>query len=96
MKDIKSLYLAAKSSKDPKSISEYNECVKEYMENIPSAYILESEYIIKSSDGLKTLKPFIETYGLPIAAYNKIVECLNECALKCENLGLTESLSKYN
>lgn len=79
MKDIKELYRNAKHNKDPKSISDYDECVQDLFLNDPATYILESEYIIKSSNGLKTLIPFIETYGLPISVYEKVNSCLHEC-----------------
>jgi hypothetical protein len=84
MKDIKSLYLTAKSSGKQADITAYIESIQDLIENDPNSYITQLEYIISSDIGLKTVKPFIEKNGFPIACYDKMIECLNECVRKCE------------
>ena len=83
MKDIKTLFLTAKRSRNEADISSYSEAVTEAMDN-PLDYITHLEYIIKSNIGLKTLKPFIEKYGLPVACYDSIIELLTECIDKSD------------
>ncbi len=92
MKDIKSLYLTAKLSGKQSDISAYEQCIQESFENDPKRYISNVEYIIKSSLGLPTLKPFIEKYGLPITCYDSIMECLIECSKKSMKNELDGSL----
>ena len=84
MKDIKQLYIAAKSSGLKSDIDAYTEAVNEAFENKPNDYILNLEYIISSSIGISTLKSFIEKYGLPIACYDYIFETLSNCIEKCK------------
>lgn len=84
MKDIKSLYLAAKTSGNPKDISAYTEAVHDLFDNNPDRYIPNLEYIISSDIGLQTLKEFVEKYGLPICCYDDVVTCLEKCIHKCE------------
>ena len=84
MKDIKTLYLTAKSSGKQADINAYTEAIQELFENNPNGYISQLEYIIKSDIGFQTFKPFIEKYGLPIACYDDVINTLNECVRKCE------------
>ena len=92
MKDIKSLYLAAKSSGKQADISAYTEAIQDLIDNNPYSYMTQLEYIISSDIGLKTVKPFIEKNGFPIACYDKMIESLNECIRKCEVYGKDNSL----
>lgn len=85
MKDIKSLYNAAKSSGKPQDIDAYNECIREYIEHNPYAYISNLEYIISSSTGLATLKEFVDKNGLSVACYDMVMECVESCIAKCES-----------
>ena len=84
MKDIKTLYLTAKSSGKQADIIAYTESIQDLLNNDPNGYISQLEYIISSDIGFKTIKPFIEKNGFPIACYDKMIECLNECIRKCE------------
>lgn len=92
MKDIKSLYLAAKTSGKSKDIASYTEAINHLLESDPNGYILNLEYIIKSDIGLKTIEPFIEKYGFPIALYDTMVESLNACIERCHQLKKDDSL----
>lgn len=92
MRDIKSLYLAAKTSGKSKDIASYTEAINDLFESDPNGYVLNLEYIIKSDIGLKTLKPFIEKYGFPIALYDTMIESLNDCIEKCHQLNKDDSL----
>lgn len=83
MKDIKTLYQAAKSG-GSNDISAYIEAVNDLAKNDRSNYFLMVEYIISSSVGLETLVPFIESGGLPIAGYEPLVEQIENCIRKCE------------
>lgn len=83
MKDIKTLYLTAKSSGKQADINSYTEAIQELINEDPNSYITHLEYIISSDIGLNTLKPFIEKNGFSIACYDNIIECLNECIRKC-------------
>lgn len=85
MKDIKSLYLTAKTSGRAEDISAYEECVKYLLENKPNDYISNLEYIISSSIGLKTWNEFVERYGLPIACYDNAIACFESCIEKCNS-----------
>ena len=64
MKDLKSLYLAAKNSGTPKDISLYTEAVKECLDKDPTNFILNLEYIITSDINLTRLDDFVEKYGI--------------------------------
>lgn len=94
MKDIKSLYLAAKSSGKQADISAYIEAIQELINDDPNGYITQLEYIISSDIGLKTVKPFIGKNGFPIACYDPMIDALNECVHKCEIYGKDASI--YN
>lgn len=84
MKDIKSLYRAAKFSGKQPDISAYTEAVQEIFESSPNDYMSNLEYIIQSDIGLKTLKEFVETYGLPITCYERVMNILESCIQKCK------------
>lgn len=94
MKDLKSLYLAAKNSGTPKDISLYTEAVKECLDKDPTNFILNLEYIITSDINLTRLDDFVEKYGISIPAYDKIVECLESCIEKCDKRNIDSSLYK--
>lgn len=94
MKDIKTLYLTAKNSKKQRDIDLYTECVQEYFENNPYAYISNLKYIISSSIGLKTLNNFIERHCIPIKSYTAIMECLNDGMKKCKYNLLDDTMYK--
>ena len=83
MSDFKHLYWEARKGRSS-DISSYVEAVNTALDTNPTDYILNLEYIISSDVGLKTLKPFIERYGLPIAACNTTLQLLDECVKKCE------------
>lgn len=87
MKDIKSLYLAAKASGNNADIAAYNEAVNEAFTNNPSEYILQLEYIIQSSVGIETFVPFVEKYGLPICLFEKTYDSLANAKKKMVNRG---------
>lgn len=94
MKDIKTLYLTAKSSGKQADIAAYTESIQDLIENNPDGYISYLEYIISSDIGLQTIKPFIEKNGFPIACYDHMIECLNECIRKCEVYNKDSSIYK--
>lgn len=84
MKDIKSLYLAAKVSGNENDISAYSESLQTLLENNPIDYVSNLEYIITSDIGLRTLTEFVEKHGLPICCYDNVMEVLEKCISKCE------------
>jgi hypothetical protein len=84
MKSIKTLYLSAKAG-NQKDANAYSEAVVDLLNQDPIGYVSESEYIISSSMGLQTLKPFIEKYGLAIPVYDIFEERINECVQKCQD-----------
>lgn len=92
MKDIKTLYLTAKSSGKQADISAYTEAIQDIIDNDPNSYVAQLEYIISSDIGLQTVKPFIEKNGFPIVCYDKMMECLTECIRKCEVYKKDDSL----
>lgn len=81
MSNLKQLYFQVRNGLSS-DISSYIEAVQNAF-NDPADYILNLEYIIQSSTGLETFKPFIEKYGFPIAAYNSTMELLEKCVNKC-------------
>ena len=83
MSDFKQLYFKAKNGLST-DVSSYVEAVQNAFNNNPVDYILNLEYIISSSTGISTLKPFIEKYGLPIAVYESTMELLENSVEKCE------------
>ena len=93
MGELKQLYFNARNgNKD--DASAYVEAIQTMFDSNPSDYILNLEYIIQSDIGLKTLKPFIEKYGLPIAAYESTMSALEQCVEKCESKKKDSSLYK--
>lgn len=94
MKDIKSLYLTAKSSGKSTDISAYSEAVHELLEANPNEYITNLEYIISSNIGLETLNEFVEKYGIPISYYDTLTNMLESCIHKAELFGKDASLYK--
>lgn len=84
MEDIKSLYLAAKSTGSQRDVDSYVEAVNGLFDKNPNSYIRNIEYIISSSIGLKTFNEFVSRYGLSIAAYDTIMEAVDKCIGKCE------------
>lgn len=92
MKDIKSLYLAAKNSRKKNDISAYAEAVHEMFENSPNDYISNLEYIIQSDIGIRTLTEFVDKYGLPISCFDTVMEHLETCIEKCNNAGIDSTL----
>lgn len=93
MNDLKQLYLQAKHGSSA-SISSYVEAVQSTFNSDPIDYILHLEYIISSDVGLRTLVPFIERYGFPIAAYDSTMNLLEKCITKCETQKKDSSLYK--
>lgn len=93
MSDFKKLYFQARMGRQS-DISSYVEAVQNAFANDPADYILNLEYIITSSTGLQTFKPFIEKYGLPIAAYESTMELLEKCVERCETQQKDASLYK--
>ena len=83
MKDIRSLYLAAKNSQSAGDIDQYRSAVMEMTER-PLDYLSGLEYIISSSVGLDTLGPFIEKYGLAIPVYEQVKETVCSCRDKAK------------
>ena len=94
MKDIQSLYTAAKTSGTKPSIDAYVTEVTSLLENSPGDYMSNLEYIISSSVGLKTFKPFIERYGLSLAGYNQFMVQLEAAIKKCSMQGKDASAFK--
>lgn len=94
MKDIQSLYLQAKNRRLQSDIDSYNEAVQELLENSPIDFLSNLKYIITSDMNLSRLDQFAEKYGISIAAYDQIVDCLNECVEKCEKQKIDSSLYK--
>jgi hypothetical protein len=94
MNDIKSLYIAAKNSGNQKDIAAYTEAVQSILESKPTEFLTNLEYIITSDIGLSRLDNFVEKYGLSIAAYKPIMECLNNCIEKCEKKHIDSSSYK--
>lgn len=84
MKDIKTLYLDAKARGTPSAVKAYSEAVQELLESNPLGYYSQAEYIISSSIGLKTFPEFVEKWGLPIPAYDHVMELLEGAVAKAE------------
>lgn len=92
MKDIKLLYLAAKNSKTDSAITEYSNAVHQLFESDPINYITNLEYIIESSIGLETFKPFIEKYGISVSVFDRMHTCFENCIQKCKDKNKDASL----
>ena len=82
MKDIRSLYLAARNTGSDEDINAYTESINELVMNRPYDYLPHLEYIISSSTGVGTFLPFIEKYGFPIAAYDDTMACFEKCCVQ--------------
>lgn len=93
MTDIKSLFLTAKQSGSETDVSAYTEAVMDVLKSSPRDYVLQLEYIIQSSVGIDTLIPFIEKWGMPIALYDTIYECVSESIDKATEI--KADTSKY-
>lgn len=91
MKDIKSLYLTAKSSGRQQDVDAYAEHVRDLLENNPIGYMSGIEYIISSNIGLATFKEFVERNGLSIAAYDTVMEQLEAGIKKCKHQGRSDA-----
>ena len=91
MKDIKSLYLAAKNG-SKSAINSYVEAVDNLILS-PNDYLANSEYIINSDIGLATLNEFVDRYGLSISVFDDIMEKVDQCITKCD--ALKKNSSKY-
>ena len=91
MKDIKSLYLAARNG-SKSAINSYVEAVNDLILS-PNDYLANSEYIINSDIGLSTLNEFVDRYGLSISIYDNIMEKVDNCIAKCESL--KKDVSKF-
>lgn len=85
MKDIKTLYLDAKARGTTSAVKAYSEAVQELLESNPLGYYSQAEYIISSSIGLKTFPEFVEKWGLPIPAYDHVMELLEGAVAKAED-----------
>lgn len=96
MKDIKFLYLNAKNSKSDSAIKEYSEAVNQMFESDPINYITNLKYIIESSIGLKTFKPFVERYGISVTAFDHIHSCFESCIERCKEKNKDTSLYEEN
>lgn len=94
MEDIKTLYLAAKTSGNQKDVDSYAQCIRESMENNPINYVTNLEYIISSSIGAPTFKKFVENYGISVAWYDDIMTCLENCIEKCQKSEKDDSIYK--
>lgn len=86
MRDIKTLYLAAKRSGKPTDISSYTEAVQELLESDPNGFVSNLEYIITSDIGLTRLDSFTEKYGMAIPLCNGIIDMLEQAVQKCNTL----------
>ena len=78
MKDIKSLFEAAKSSGRENDILQYSQAISESLQT-PTDYLSNLEYIISSNLGLNTFKEFTHQYGLSIPCYDKVTSIIERC-----------------
>lgn len=85
MKDIKSLYKAAKEKSSDANIYAYKEAIDYLIENNPYEYASNLEYIISSSIGIKSLKSFEEKNGLPIPIFYNVISILENTIQKCKD-----------
>lgn len=93
MKDIKTLYLTARSSGKQTDIAAYTEAINDLLKTDPYSYLSNLEYIISSSIGLDTWDSFVAENGFPLACYNDIVACFEKCIDKCDKCD--KDASKY-
>ena len=92
MKDIKSLYYAARTSGNRTDIASYNEAVQQLFESGPLSVLPNVEYIISSDANLKKLDDMFAEYGLAIPVCNQIIEILESNVERCNTLGVDGSL----
>lgn len=88
MKDIKSLFEAAKNTQSQTDIAAYKEAVNELLESKPSDFLSNLKYIITSDIGFPSISSFAERYGISIAAYEPIMESLEYCIEQCNKKGI--------
>ena len=93
MKNMQQLYQNAKHCSSDKNITAYREAVEEFTSS-PKEYIENIQYILPSSIGIKSLQEFVSTYGISIASYQPIVECIQSCIERCEKNKKDASLYK--
>lgn len=92
MKDIKSLYYAARTSGNRTDIASYNEAVQQLFESGPLSVLPNVEYIISSDANLKKMDDMFAEYGLAIPVCNQIIEILESNVERCNTLGVDGSL----
>lgn len=88
MKDIKTLFTVARNSGSDKDLKTYIECINNLN---PNDYILNLEYIIKNNMGLKTLKPFIEKYGLAFPLCDHLISEITDCIESCKSKNISSN-----
>ena len=93
MKDIKSLFEAAKNSGTENDILSYTEAIQESLKT-PADYISNIEYIISSNIGLGTYKEFAKAYGTSIPMHDKVSALVEECANRLGRFGVENN--EYN
>lgn len=100
MDNIKSLYLAARTSGKRSDIASYNEAVQKLFESGPLSVLPNLEYIISSDANLKKLDDMFHEHGLAIPICNQVIELLESNVERCNILGVdsslfTEALNSY-
>lgn len=89
MKDIKSLFEAAKRSGSDNDILSYTEAVNQSCKT-PTDYISNLEYIISSSIGLDTFHGFIKENGLSIPLHEEATSIIEKCVESFEKHGMND------
>ena len=89
MKDIKSLFEAAKRSGSDNDILSYTEAVNQSCKT-PTDYISNLEYIISSSIGLDTFHGFIKENGLSIPLHEEATSIIEKCVESFEKHGMKD------
>ncbi len=87
MKDIRSLYEAAKYNGRSTDVSAYVEAVDQLLESNPRGALSNVEYIISSGHGTQGIMSMMERYGLPIVSYEPLMESINEIIEHGQSLG---------